>query len=122
MKYKYKYFYGDIIMKEQSKVGKRLAEARRKAGVTQVQLAKHLGVSQQLITFWEREANAPRIEMIPKITEYIHVSADELLGIQIDSKKGPESKLEKRFKKVSKLPRKQQERVISVIDALTVGK
>jgi transcriptional regulator with XRE-family HTH domain len=106
-------------IKKKSAVGSRLAEARRRAGLTQVEMAEKLGVTQQVITFWEREAPAPRAEMLPKIAVLLNISIDELLGISKEGvKKGPVSRLERQFNEVGKLPKRQQEKILGVVDAL----
>lgn len=105
--------------KPRSPVGKRIAEARKKAGLTQVDVATKLGVSQQVITFWEREAPAPRAEMLAPLAQLLNVSIDELLGLtKATKKKGPASRLEKSFADVAKLPRRKQDQVLDVVDTL----
>ena len=104
---------------ELSEVGKRIAQARRKLGLTQVELAKELGVSQQVITFWEREAPAPRAEMLAQLTQILGVSSDELLGIGDQAKRrGPTSRLETCFERVAGLPRRKREQIIGVVETL----
>lgn len=55
---------------------------RKEKGLGQVQLAKELGVSNAVISFWETGRNEPTLYMLKKIAKYFNVSADFLLGIE----------------------------------------
>jgi ribosome-binding protein aMBF1 (putative translation factor) len=51
--------------------GKRIADARRAAGMTQEDLAERMNASQQAVASWEAQVNEPRLaifEAIAKIT------------------------------------------------------
>ena len=51
-------------------------------GISQVELAKKLGVSKQCISNWENDNIQPSIEMLIKIAKYFAVPVDELLGLK----------------------------------------
>ena len=107
--------------KIRSDVGRRIAEARKAAGLTQVQLSQALEVNQQTVAFWECESPAPRSEILPKLTQLLNVSIDYLLtGSSGMKKPGPKSKVEKVLIEVSCLPKKQQDKIIEVVDALVM--
>ncbi len=57
------------LKREPSEFGKRIAEARLRAGLTQVELARRLGVTQQVIAAWERRNVALRAEQIRTLAE-----------------------------------------------------
>ena len=61
----------------------RLREARRKANITQVQLAKECNVSQGTIANWESGYRTPDLDMLKKIASLLDVSYDDLLGDKI---------------------------------------
>lgn len=61
----------------------RLREARRKANITQVQLAKECNVSQGTIANWESGYRTPDLDMLRKIASLLNVSYDDLLGDKI---------------------------------------
>ena len=56
-----------------------IASARRKAGVSQVKLAKELGVTGAAVCLWEKGRNMPRAALLPKIAEVLGCSIDDLL-------------------------------------------
>ena len=58
----------------------RIAEYRKKHDLTQVALAKRLGVSFQTISKWENGKNYPDIEMLSDISDVFGVSMEELIG------------------------------------------
>ena len=62
------------------KFHERLREARRKANITQVQLAKECNVSQGTIANWESGYRTPDLDMLKKIALFLDVSYDDLLG------------------------------------------
>lgn len=50
-------------------------------GISQVTLAKELGVSKQCVSNWENDNILPSIDMLVRIASYFRVSCDYLLGI-----------------------------------------
>lgn len=56
-----------------------LQSLRKNKGVTQEQLATHLGVSAQAVSKWEN-GNYPEGDLIPKIADYFNVSISYLYG------------------------------------------
>lgn len=50
-------------------------------GISQVILAKELGVSKQCVSNWENDNILPSIDMLVRIASYFRVSCDYLLGI-----------------------------------------
>ena len=108
-----------IANSARSEVGQRLATLRQAQGLTQKQLAEKTGVSQQDIAYWERQAPAPRGEILPKLCSILNVSADELLGIAPPKLRRTAAigRLQNVFEAASKLPRRQQEKVAEFIEA-----
>ena len=107
-----------------SEFGRRIAEARQRAGLTQVELAKKLGVTQQVVAAWERRNVALRAEQIKTLAEALGTTADYLIGISANWKgaKGPSGKVRHVFEQVSKLPRRQQQKVVEFVEAFVQHK
>ena len=61
-------------------LGQRIAELRKKEGLTQEELAEKLGVSPQAVSKWENDISCPDIMSILKIAKILGVSADTLLS------------------------------------------
>lgn len=51
-----------------------------RSNMSQAELAKHLGVTQQAVGRWERQLNMPDYETLKKIASFFNVTTDYLLG------------------------------------------
>lgn len=58
----------------------RLKDLRKQAGLTQVDVARKLGISQQAYASWERGAKKPTQENLVKIAQILNVSVDYIVG------------------------------------------
>ncbi|HEM4990216.1 TPA: helix-turn-helix transcriptional regulator [Streptococcus suis] len=58
----------------------RLKDLRKQAGLTQVDVAGKLGISQQAYASWEHGAKKPTQENLVKIAQILNVSVDYLVG------------------------------------------
>ncbi len=98
--------------------GERLFHAREQAGLSQHQLAAKLGIAQQDVARWERETLWFNVELLPKLVRILDISADELLGLRAEKVNAkPIGKARQLFAAVSRLPRRQQEKISSVVEA-----
>ena len=93
---------------------------REAAGLTQQQLAEKLGLPQSNIAFWERSEKPPRGEVLPKLAQALGVSVDVLLGVSPPKPKRQAAKgrLQLVFESASRLPRRQQEKIVEVVEAM----
>lgn len=65
----------------ESALGRRLANLRKAKGLTQKDLAQKLGVTQSVVSDYERAQLRLHGELIIQLVSILKVSADELLGI-----------------------------------------
>ena len=65
-------------------IGHQIKTLRQRRGITQEALAKHLGVTAQAVSKWERGAATPDIGMLPDISAYFGVTIDELFALSDD--------------------------------------
>ena len=61
-------------------IGKRIGLLRRQKGLTQEELASHMGVSPQAVSKWENDQTCPDISALPKLAQLFGVTVDELLS------------------------------------------
>lgn len=61
-------------------IGENIKNVRLERGLTQEEVATHLGISFQSISKWERGDGYPDITMLPALADYFGTSIDELLG------------------------------------------
>lgn len=102
-------------------LGTQIAELRKAQGITQIQMAETLGVSQQTINSYEVARRRIPVSALPVLAKLLTVSIDELLGEEtqeINGKRGPVSKLQQQIDRVSQLPRSKQKFVIEMIDTV----
>lgn len=60
-------------------LGQKIAELRKEKGMTQLELANKLNITDKAVSKWERDISCPDINTFPKIAEILGVSVDELL-------------------------------------------
>ena len=65
---------------DQVKIGKFIAELRRRAGLTQEALGKKIGVTNKTISRWENGNYLPDIEMLQLLANEFQISIHELLS------------------------------------------
>ncbi|MBO7177386.1 MAG: helix-turn-helix transcriptional regulator [Clostridia bacterium] len=67
-------------------IGTIIKKHRRQRDMTQEQLAEYLRVSVSAVSQWESGKTAPDLALIPAICNLFGISADELLGINLEQK------------------------------------
>ena len=93
--------------------GKRLSEVRKSKGLSQEEVAKHLGTKVPVIGRFEREEMKPSIEMANKLADLLEVSLDHLVGktdVELDTK------TLQRILEVQELPQEVREKLFYFID------
>jgi len=103
-------------------IGERLSRLRKERGLTQVELAKKIGLTQALITSYECERLRLHAEMLSRFAVALGVSADVILGLpkgKEDSVEPPKISLKfvRRMQKIEELPDVRQKALLQTIDA-----
>ena len=65
---------------EKPNIAKNITALRKKAGLTQEQLAQQLFVSNKTVSKWERGLGYPEITQLPKIASFFGISIDKLIN------------------------------------------
>ena len=60
--------------------GEKLSSLRRKAGLTQNEVAEALGVTPQAVSKWESDSSCPDIFTLPKLANLYGTTVDDLLS------------------------------------------
>lgn len=63
-------------------LGAKIAQLRKDKGMTQLELAEKMGVTDKAVSKWERDLSCPDISSIPTLAEVLEVSVDELMQIK----------------------------------------
>ena len=68
------------ITMDQIKIGKFIAERRKKASLTQMQLAERLGITDRAVSKWETGKAMPDTAIMIELCEILGISVNELLS------------------------------------------
>ena len=101
-------------------LGERVAALRKQQGITQVQLAGTLDVSQQTMQAYEVGRRRIPVSALPVLARTLAVTLEELMGEPATKaqKRGPTPKLAQHMEKISQLPRTQQQFVMRMLDTV----
>ena len=72
-------------MKKQT-LGMMISSLRKEKGMTQLELAEKMGVTDKAVSKWERDLSYPDINSIPKLAEIFEISVDELMQVKTETK------------------------------------
>lgn len=100
------------------KLGERLATMRREQHITQVQMAQMLGISQQQVASFECGRRKVPVSMLPRLSQILQVSVEEILGMKQVVKRGPASVLNRQVEQIRLLPRTKQKFVVEMLDTV----
>ena len=72
-----------------------------------------------MVGYLERQPVAIRPEVLARLSEVLKIPLDELLGVKVRAKRatGPTGRVRQVFEAVSRLPRRQQQKIIEVVEA-----
>lgn len=62
-------------------IGDNIKKLRKSRGLTQIQLAKHLGTTQKVITDYETGRSKPPRKRLPHLAKFFNITVDELIGV-----------------------------------------
>jgi transcriptional regulator with XRE-family HTH domain len=94
--------------------GKRLAQARKKKGISQEELAGQLNTKGPVIGRYERDEMKPSIDVATNMAKILEVSLDWLVG-NTDAELDPATL--NRVQDISKLSQKDKELVFEFLDS-----
>jgi len=89
----------------------------------QVELGEKIGLSQVLVSDYERGRLQPNLDTIIKLSRTLSVTIDELLGVNDASPTGKKLSLKsiRRLRKIEELPASQQKTLFQTIDTFLKG-
>jgi transcriptional regulator with XRE-family HTH domain len=98
-------------------LGARIAVLRKESGITQVQLAEAMGVSQQTVASWEVGRRGVPVSNLPLLARTLGVSVEALIGEKAAAaKRGPTPKLQQQVERLSRLPQAKQRVVMEMLE------
>lgn len=72
-------------MKKQT-LGMMISTIRKENGMTQLDLAKEMGVTDKAVSKWERDLSCPDISSFAKLAEVLHVSVEDLMQTKTENR------------------------------------
>ena len=96
-----------------------LKEIRLNRGLTQTEVARHLGISQNTYSNYENENRNPDVGMLIKLADLFKVSIDELFGYQEKKKEQRPISRQKRYiiDNLDSLTKEELNKVMNYIDS-----
>ena len=107
-----------------SQIGRRIAQIRKAKGLTQQELASTVGITQTLLSSYERGRLRIAAEMLAQIALALGASADQILGIEQEKESeglGVSRKILKRMRQIEALPASQQRALLTNVDMFLRG-
>jgi len=100
-------------------LGGRIAEARRAQSLTQQQLGELLGISQQMVAFYEIDCWRVPISLLPELARTLDVAMEEPIGEEAKpAKHGLSPKLQPQLERITRPPKAQQRFVTQILDTV----
>ena len=109
------------VSKAAESIGARIARLRREKGMTQVELARALDVSQPVVSDYENDVIKLSGETIAALCQILGASADELLGLEKPTRAAGATiknrRIYRQLQSIDRLPKRDQEALARTIDA-----
>ena len=104
---------------DEKTIGRKLREVRLRRGITQVEMAQMLGISQSLYSEYERAELRLHAGLVAGLAKVLRSSADELLCLKPSKDNGmpKDRRFVQRLHKIDKLPKSDRKTLLSIIDA-----
>ena len=101
-------------------LGRRITSLRKERGITQVQLAEILGVSQQTVQAYEVGRRRIQVSALPVVAQTLTVPLEELFGEtkRFAGKRGPVPRWQQQIEAIALLPKAQQRFVSQMLDTV----
>jgi transcriptional regulator with XRE-family HTH domain len=108
----------DVLMATKT----RLRELREASGLSVRELARQIEEQHTNVLYWETSGNLPRSNVLVPMAKALGVTVEELLG-QPRPKKvlAPGGRLGRVVETISRLPRRQQDKIVDVIETFVAG-
>lgn len=102
------------------KIGKFIADCRKKKNITQEQLAEKLGITDRAVSKWERGLSLPDADKMLDLCNILDINVNELLNGEKISMKDYEKKNEELLLELAKQDELKNKRLITDMWVLTV--
>ena len=99
---------------DQIKIGKFIAECRKKKNLTQMQLAEKLNITDKAISKWERGLSLPDTSIMLEVCDILGITVNDLLSGEVIKVDNYNKELEKNLLEVLKQKQEADKRLLSL--------
>lgn len=99
---------------DQIKIGRFIAACRKKVGLTQMQLAEKLNITDRAVSKWENGRSLPDSSIMLTLCELLEISVNDLLSGEVVTMNDYEKKLEENLIEAVKQKEQSDKRLLSL--------
>ncbi|MDF2590411.1 MAG: helix-turn-helix transcriptional regulator [Anaerocolumna sp.] len=101
--------------------GSNLEKIRKEKKISQAKLGNALGITQQMISSYEKDISSPNIDSLIKLADYFQVSIDSLVG-HIAVTEDPESLRSRVIRMFDTFTHEDKERCLLILNTLLLDR
>lgn len=106
---------------EQVKIGKFIASKRKEQGLTQLQLAEKLGITDRAVSKWETGKSLPDASLMPELCKLLKITINDLLCGEVVSVENYNEKAEKALLEMVKKEETQNKKLMMYENVIGFG-
>lgn len=106
---------------DQVKIGKFIADCRKKQDLTQLQLAERLHITDRAVSKWENGRSMPDISLIPELCAALHITVNDLFSGEVIDMDHYREQLEKNLLDVAKAKEEADRRLLRLEWVMTIS-
>ncbi len=106
---------------EQVKIGKFIASKRKEQGLTQLQLAEKLGITDRAVSKWETGKSLPDASLMPELCKLLKITINDLLCGEVVSVENYNEKTEKALLEMVKKEEMQNKKLMMYENVIGFG-
>lgn len=106
---------------EQVKIGKFIASKRKEQGLTQLQLAGKLGITDRAVSKWETGKSLPDASLMPELCKLLKITINDLLCGEVVSVENYNEKTEKALLEMVKKEEMQNKKLMMYENVIGFG-
>lgn len=106
---------------EQVKIGKFIASKRKEQGLTQLQLAEKLGITDRAVSKWETGKSLPDASLMPELCKLLKITINDLLCGEVVSVENYNEKAEKALLEMVKKEEMQNKKLMLYENVIGFG-
>ena len=99
---------------DQIKIGRFIAERRKKANLTQAQLAEKLGITDRAVSKWETGRSLPDASLMLDLCGLLGINVNDLLSGEVVTVKNYDEKIEKTIIELAKEKERADKRLLTL--------